>query len=79
MEIKRGDVVICAAPGDYGKPRLGVVVQSDLFNGAHSSVSDSGLDDIQLWQTERRNSQMPEKPLLGSGAAFGSGRRSWGQ
>jgi hypothetical protein len=33
MEIKRGDVVICAAPGDYGKPRPAVVVQSDLFNG----------------------------------------------
>ena len=38
MEIRRGDVVICAAHGDYGKPRLAVVVQSDLFNGIHSSV-----------------------------------------
>ena len=38
MEMKRGDVVICAAPGDYGKPRPAVVVQSDLFNGSHSSV-----------------------------------------
>ncbi|MGA3097116.1 MAG: type II toxin-antitoxin system PemK/MazF family toxin [Bryobacteraceae bacterium] len=36
--MKRGDVVICAAPGDYGKPRPAVVVQSDLFNGSHSSV-----------------------------------------
>jgi mRNA interferase MazF len=39
MEIKRGDVVICAAPGDYGKPRPAVVVQSGLFNGTHSSVA----------------------------------------
>ena len=38
MEIRRGDVVICAAPGDYGKPRPAVVVQSNLFNGTHSSV-----------------------------------------
>jgi len=38
MEIKRGDVVICAAPGEYGKPRPAVVVQSDLFNGTHASV-----------------------------------------
>jgi mRNA interferase MazF len=38
MELKRGDVVICAAPGDYGKPRPAVVVQSDFFNGTHSSV-----------------------------------------
>ena len=38
MEIKRGDIVICASPGDYGKPRPAVVVQSDLFNGTHSSI-----------------------------------------
>jgi mRNA interferase MazF len=38
MEMKRGDIVICAAPGDYGKPRPAVVVQSDLFNDTHSSV-----------------------------------------
>ena len=38
MEMKRGDVVICAAPRDYGRPRPAVVVQSDLFNGSHSSV-----------------------------------------
>jgi mRNA interferase MazF len=38
MEIKRGDVVICAGPGDYGKPRPAVVVKSDLFNRTHSSV-----------------------------------------
>src|SRR5580658_3906530 len=39
MEIKRGDVVICVAPGDFGKPRPAVVVQSDLFNATHSSVA----------------------------------------
>jgi mRNA interferase MazF len=38
MEISRGDVVIAAAPGDYGKPRPAVVVQSDLFNPTHASV-----------------------------------------
>jgi len=36
--MNRGDVVICAAPGDYGKPRPAVVVQSDLFNPTHPSV-----------------------------------------
>lgn len=36
--MNRGDVVICAAPGDYGKPRPAVVVQSDLFNPTHQSV-----------------------------------------
>jgi mRNA interferase MazF len=52
MEITRGDVVICAAPGDYGKPRPAVVVQSDLFNGTHSSVAvcliTSHLEDAPL-------------------------------
>ena len=36
--MKRGDVVVCAAPGDYAKPRPAVVVQSDLFNPTHASV-----------------------------------------
>jgi len=36
--VKRGDVVIVAAPGDYGKPRPAVIVQSDLFNPTHASV-----------------------------------------
>lgn len=36
--IRRGDVVIVSAPGDYGKPRPAVVLQSDLFNETHASV-----------------------------------------
>ena len=54
MEIKRGDVVTCAAPGDYGKPRPAVVVQSDLFNGTHSSVAvcliTSHMEDAPLFR-----------------------------
>lgn len=52
--MKRGDVVICAAPGDYGKPRPAVVVQSDLFNDTHSSVVvcliTSHLEDAPLFR-----------------------------
>ena len=36
--MARGDVVIVAAPGDYGKPRPAVVVQSDAFPETHPSV-----------------------------------------
>lgn len=36
--MKRGDVVVVAAPGDFGKPRPAVVVQSDLFNRTHATV-----------------------------------------
>jgi len=37
--VKRGDVVTVAVQGDYGKPRPAVVVQSDLFNDTHPSIS----------------------------------------
>ena len=39
MKCRRGDVVICAPPGEFGKPRPAVVVQSDLFNESHASVT----------------------------------------
>jgi mRNA interferase MazF len=37
--LTRGDVVIVTLQGDYGKPRPALVVQSDLFNEAHASVT----------------------------------------
>ncbi len=36
--MKRGDVVLAAFSGDYGKPRPAVVVQTDLANPTHASV-----------------------------------------
>lgn len=36
--MKRGDIVLAVAAGDYGKPRPALVVQSDLFNDTHASV-----------------------------------------
>ena len=38
MPMRRGDVVVVAVPGDYGKPRPAVVVQTDAFPPAHASV-----------------------------------------
>jgi len=37
--VKRGDLVVVAVQGDYGKPRPALVVQSDLFNDTHASVA----------------------------------------
>ena len=37
--MKRGDIVTIAAPGDYGKPRPALIVQADLFNHTHSSIT----------------------------------------
>ena len=36
--MRRGDLVVVAAPGDYGNPRPALVVQSDLFD-EHPSVT----------------------------------------
>jgi mRNA interferase MazF len=38
LSLSRGDVVIVAAAGDYGKPRPAVVVQTDAIPAAHPSV-----------------------------------------
>jgi mRNA interferase MazF len=38
MPINRGDLVVVAASGDYGKPRPAVVVQSDAIPSSHASV-----------------------------------------
>lgn len=34
--MRRGDVVLVAVPGDYGKPRPAVVIQSDQLTGTDS-------------------------------------------
>ena len=37
--MNRGDLVVVAIAGDYGKPRPALVVQSDFFNATHASVT----------------------------------------
>lgn len=39
MRVERGDIVLCVLSGDFGKPRPAVVVQSNLFNSTHTSVT----------------------------------------
>jgi len=54
LSVHRGDVVLVVAPGDYGKPRPAVVVQSDLFNETHASLTvcpiTSSLIDAPLFR-----------------------------
>jgi mRNA interferase MazF len=38
MQMQRGDVVVVAAAGDYGKPCPAVIVQTDAFPQSHASV-----------------------------------------
>jgi mRNA interferase MazF len=37
--LKRGDIVTVAAQGDYGKPRPALIVQTDVFNDIHASIT----------------------------------------
>lgn len=68
--MKRGDVVIVALPGDYGKPRPAVIVQSDVFNDTHSSVVvcplsstlvDAPLFRISVQPTEQNGLKTPSQ------------------
>jgi mRNA interferase MazF len=36
MKMRRGELVTVVAPGDYGKPRPALVIQSDLFDESPS-------------------------------------------
>jgi mRNA interferase MazF len=38
MPMSRGDLVIVSAPGDFGKPRPAVIVQSNAISESHSSI-----------------------------------------
>ena len=37
--MKRGDLVTVALQGEFGKPRPALIVQSDLFNTEHATLS----------------------------------------
>ena len=37
--LRRGDIVVCAPPGEYGKPRPAVILQADVFLEARDSVT----------------------------------------
>lgn len=37
--VTRGALVVVAMPGNYGKPRPALIVQADVFNAAHPSVT----------------------------------------
>ena len=44
--MRRGDIVVVSAAGDYGKPRPAVVVQTDALPETHASVICQMTSDI---------------------------------
>jgi mRNA interferase MazF len=45
--MRRGDLVVAAIPGDYGKPRPAVIVQGDAFAGIASVTLVPLSSDLQ--------------------------------
>jgi len=37
--LTRGDIMVCAPPGEYGKPRPAVILQADVFLAERESVT----------------------------------------
>jgi mRNA interferase MazF len=72
--MKRGDIVIAAARGPYtGKPRPALVVQSDLFNPTHPSVTvclistdftDASLFRVAVAPGERTGLKQPSQIMI---------------
>ena len=52
--LKRGNIVSIAVQGDFGKPRPALLIQSDMFNEAHATLSvlliSSELVDAPLFR-----------------------------
>lgn len=55
--MKRGDIVIISAPGDYGKPRPAVVIQSDWLTAADSVLLCLTTSDLSHTPIYRLNVQ----------------------
>ena len=53
--MRRGDIVLVAPPGDYGKPRPAVVIQSDRMRATDSLLlvlMTSALEDAPIYRLQ---------------------------
>jgi len=58
--VRRGDIVTVSAPGDYGKPRPAIIVQSDALAAADSVLAallTSAIVDAPLYRLTIEPSQ----------------------
>jgi mRNA interferase MazF len=82
--MSRGDVVIVATPGDYGKPRRAVIVQSNAIPESHASIvicpmtSELAEADFRITiepgsgtGLRLRSQVMADKPVTVSGERIG--------
>ena len=70
--MKRGDIVVVAAAGDYGKPRPAVIVQSDWLQATDSvlvALMTSAIVDAPLYRLlvnplEANGLKMPSQIMI---------------
>jgi mRNA interferase MazF len=79
--LTRGDTVTIAGSGEFaGKPRPAVVVQSDLFNATHASVSvvpiTTTLVPADLFRINLRPTRENQSSSRGSSRSISTGSPS---
>ena len=70
--MKRGDLVVVSAAGDYGKPRPAIVIQSDLLNQNDSvlvvlltsAVADAPLFRLSVEPTPENGLKVPSQIMV---------------
>jgi mRNA interferase MazF len=70
--LKRGDVITVAAPGDFGKPRPAVVVQSDWLNSNASvlvapftsALADAPFYRLAVEPSEANGLKLPSQVMV---------------
>lgn len=70
--MRRGDLVAVAIPGDFGKPRPALVIQSDQFDGTSSvtvllissALVDAPLIRLTLQPTEQNGLRKPSQIMI---------------
>lgn len=81
--MRRGDVVTVAVPGDYGKPRPAVIIQTDAFPEGHASVvicqmtselSDAPDFRIRVEPTEANGLHLPSEVMADKPVTVRRGR-----
>ncbi|MBV8938890.1 MAG: type II toxin-antitoxin system PemK/MazF family toxin [Alphaproteobacteria bacterium] len=71
--MKRGAVVLAVVPGEYGKPRPAVVVQSNLFIPHHPSIiicpitselQDTPISRLPVHSTKKNGLHLPSEIMI---------------
>jgi mRNA interferase MazF len=71
-QLKRGDLVVVSAAGDYGKPRTAVIIQSDLLNKSDSvlvalltsTLADTPLFRLTVEPTAENGLKLPSQVMV---------------